>query len=221
MSHCHNRTSRNNFHWSRLIALQALYFTILNSQWKFFNCQVLSNLHIIQLVHMRWTRNVLPQLRHMKHIMKIWKVWRQCYSVGVSWKFRCQDGANKRRKDSTSEDIFDFDIKNMVWESQSKFTLYKRGLLWDLEMLLSSEWYFDRRLRSTHVWIWMKDGYLYFILIKFWRNDAWSVIMNWRHAECNVSLPRRKVVGSGYFDLVYIGVLVLGFQDVQLLYNYS
>lgn len=40
----------------------------------------------------------------------------------------------------------------------------------------------------------------------------WSVVPNCRHVECNVSLPKRKVVGDGYFDIVYIGVLVLGLR---------
>lgn len=36
-----------------------------------------------------------------------------------------------------------------------------------------------------------------------------------------MSLSGRKIVGSGYFDLVYVGVLVLGFPGVRLLYKYS
>lgn len=36
-----------------------------------------------------------------------------------------------------------------------------------------------------------------------------------------MSLLGRKAVGIGYFDLVYIRVLVLGFRGVQLLYKYS
>lgn len=76
----------------------------------------------------------------------------------VGWEFRRQAGANKQRRENSFEDISDFDIKNMVWESQSKFALCKRGLLWDLEVLLSSEWYFVRRVRLTPIWIWMKEG---------------------------------------------------------------
>lgn len=32
----------------------------------------------------------------------------------VSWKFQRQAGVNERRRENTFEDIFDFDIKNMV-----------------------------------------------------------------------------------------------------------
>lgn len=43
------------------------------SQGRCLNGQVLSNLHIVYLSHMRRIRNIFPQLRQMKDIMKILK----------------------------------------------------------------------------------------------------------------------------------------------------
>lgn len=76
------RSSPHYLHLSNLLASQVLHFTILNPQKWCLNCQVLSNLHLIQLDHLQMIRNVLPKLRHMKHTMKILKRWCQCKSIG-------------------------------------------------------------------------------------------------------------------------------------------
>lgn len=67
---------------------------------------------------------------------------------------------------------------------------------------------------------WKKSNHISF-LSTFNRKDAWNVVLNRRHANCNASVPRRRSIGGNYFNLVYIGVLVLGLGVFKLMYNQS